>query len=99
MWPELDLAGCSALAEANHAGFLRLLEGLDGPGLEREIPYLNSAGDSFRSRVRDILMHVALHGCYHRGQVALLLRESGCEPQPTDYIAFVRGAAAATRRA
>ena len=38
-----------------------------------------------------------LHGAYHRGQIALLLREGGAEPAPTDYIAFVRGAPAATR--
>ena len=98
VWPAAELQACRALAEANHAELDRYLTGLNPAALDREIPYTNSAGDSFRSTVRDILLHVALHGCYHRGQVALVLRDAGAEPQATDYIAFVRGAPAATRR-
>jgi uncharacterized damage-inducible protein DinB len=48
--------------------------------------------------VDDILLHVALHGSYHRGQVALLVREAANKPAPTDYIGFVRGVPAATRQ-
>lgn len=98
MWPALDLDACGALAAANHAGFSKLIASLDEAGLEREVPYTNSAGVAFRTSSRDILMHVALHGCYHRGQVALTLRSAGAEPVPTDYIAFVRGTPAATRQ-
>ena len=47
--------------------------------------------------VGDILAHAVLHGSYHRGQVSLLVRDAGAQPQPTDFIAFVRGAPAATR--
>ena len=97
VWPPGDLAGCAALAAANHAELIRYVAAQDADALERELPYTNSAGQSFRSKVSDILLHVALHGCYHRGQVAMLLREAGAEPQPTDYIAFARGAPAATR--
>jgi uncharacterized damage-inducible protein DinB len=98
VWPALELAGCRRLAEEVQRGYAELLAGLDAAGLEREVAYRNSAGDAFRSSRADILLHVALHGCYHRGQVALELRRAGAEPQPTDYIAFVRGAPAATRR-
>ena len=98
MWPALDLAGCAELAQATHAGYSAVLAELTPAELSRVIPYVNSAGDAFHSTVEDILVHVAMHGSYHRGQVALLLRDAGCEPSPTDYIAFVRGAPAATRR-
>ena len=54
-----------------------------------------SAGQAFRSTLEDILLHVALHGAYHRGQLAMLVRDGHGEPAPTDYIAFVRGVAAA----
>jgi uncharacterized damage-inducible protein DinB len=64
--------------------------------LAREVPYVNSAGAAFVSRVDDILLHVVLHSAYHRGQVSLLMRRSGGTPKPTDYIAFARGAPAAT---
>ncbi|HEU5359182.1 MAG TPA: DinB family protein, partial [Gemmatimonadales bacterium] len=61
------------------------------------VTYRNSAGLEFTSTVEDILLHVALHGAYHRGQVARALREGGAVPNATDYIAFIRGAPAARR--
>jgi hypothetical protein len=36
-----------------------------------------------------------LHGQYHRGKINLLLRQSGAEPAPADYISYVRGVPAA----
>ena len=45
---------------------------------------INSAGDEFDSKLSDILLHVALHGAYHRGQVNLLIRTAGGEPSPTE---------------
>jgi uncharacterized damage-inducible protein DinB len=98
VWPTLDLAACARVAAENHLGYSHYLDGLDPGDVGREVAYTNSAGLSFKSSIDDILLHVALHGCYHRGQVALLLRQAGAEPAPTDYIAFVRGAPAATRR-
>jgi len=98
VWPEPDLDGCAHLAKDTHAGYSALLAELTLADLTREVPYTNSAGVAFRTAVEDILIHVAMHGSYHRGQVALLLRQAGAEPSATDYIAFVRGAPAATRR-
>jgi uncharacterized damage-inducible protein DinB len=95
VWPELTLGECERLAESNRAGYAAYLEGLAPDDLAREVDYVNSAGQAFRSRVDDILFHVALHGQYHRGQVALLVRGAGSAPAATDYIAFVRGVPAA----
>ena len=39
-----------------------------------------------------------VHGQYHRGKVNLLLRQEGMSPVPGDFIAYVRGAPAATSR-
>lgn len=98
VWPTLSLDECAALAAENVAELRSLVERLTPAELAREVDYRNSAGLPFRSRVEDIVLHVALHGTYHRGQVALVVRGSGGEPAPTDFIAFVRGAPAATRR-
>ncbi len=98
VWPPMSVGDCGLLAQANAEQYERFVATLDAPALDREVPYTNSAGMSFRSTVGDILLHVALHGSYHRGQVALLLREADRVPQATDYIAFVRGVPAATRR-
>lgn len=96
VWPELTVDECAALAEANRAGYVAYLASLAPDDFGREIAYVNSAGQAFRSRVDDVLLHVALHGQYHRGQIALLVRQAGSAPEATDYIAFARGAPAAT---
>lgn len=97
VWPALTLEQCEALASRNAADLRTLLADGDPGAMSREVAYVNSAGTSFRSTVEDIVVHVALHGMYHRGQVALLVRMSGGDPSPTDYIAFVRGSPAAIR--
>lgn len=99
VWPALTLDECAAAAIRVRAGYLSLLDRIDlGPAeLSRMVHYRNSAGIAFDNRVDDILHHVTLHGAYHRGQVALLARMNGIAPQPTDYIAWARGAPAATR--
>jgi RimJ/RimL family protein N-acetyltransferase/uncharacterized damage-inducible protein DinB len=97
VWPELDLERCRALARANTEAYRDFLFGLEPPDLDRPVEYRNSAGDRFTSSVTDILLQVFLHGAYHRGQIATRLRAAGVAPEPTDYIAFARGAAAATR--
>jgi uncharacterized damage-inducible protein DinB len=97
VWPSLTLEGSASLAAATHAGYRAVRATLTPEALAREVAYQNSAGQQFRSSVEDVLLHVALHGSYHRGQVALLMRGAGGEPAATDYIALARGAPAATR--
>ena len=54
-------------------------------------PYVvNSTNDEFDNSVGEILTHVAMHGHYHRGQIARSMRLAGREPVYTDYIGFVR---------
>jgi uncharacterized damage-inducible protein DinB len=98
VWPDLDIEQCAAWTERTQRGLAAVVDALDADRLGDEVDYVNSAGQAFRSTVRDMLVHVALHGQYHRGQVALLLRASGFEPATTDYIAWTRGVPAATRQ-
>jgi len=95
IWPDLTLDRAAVLAAENAAGLRALLEGCSADQLQRKVAYRNSAGIALESTVEDMLLQVILHGCYHRGQVALLVRGAGGEPSPTDYIAFVRGVPAA----
>jgi uncharacterized damage-inducible protein DinB len=94
---KLSVDECETLARETLAGFRAFVEREDDTTLERTVHYRNSAGAEFDTKVSDILLHVALHGSYHRGKVAAALRASGAEPAPTDYVAFVRGVPAATR--
>ncbi len=98
VWPTLGVAECEELARENQAEWLRYMATLTPAELERGVTYTNSAGAVFTTRVDDILLHVALHGAYHRGQVARSVREAGYQPKATDYIAFVRGAEAPKAR-
>ena len=89
VWPELSLEAAGALAAESLAGLRAIAVG--GPAvLERNVEYRNSAGQTFVNSVVDVLSHVALHGSYHRGQIALLTRQGGGTPLATDYIVFVR---------
>ena len=91
VWPTLTIEHAASLAARNASELDALVSSLSPADLERAITYQNSAGQTLTSTVEDILLHVALHGSYHRGQVALVIRGSGGEPASTDYIAFVRG--------
>ena len=98
VWPTLSLSQCAELGARNADEFLALVESVDEIALDGGITYRNSAGDQFTSTLEDILTHVAMHGSYHRGQVASLVRAGGDTPAPTDFIFFARGAPAATRQ-
>ncbi len=97
VWPSLSIAECDALMLENHAAYTQFLDDLRDDDLAHAVSYRNSAGREFTSTVEDMLTQVATHGSYHRGQIAALVRAAGDEPQPTDYIAFARGAPSATR--
>ncbi len=97
IWPSFGLAECRATVLRNRTAYAAYLARLSPGDLDRRVSYRNSRGLPFESRVEDILLHVAMHGSYHRGQVALIVRAEGEEPNATDYIAFVRGGPAATR--
>ena len=98
VWPTLGVAQLSGAARATATGYRAYVDRLTPADLTREVVYSNSAGQAFQTPIVDILTHVALHGSYHRGQVALRVRREGGTPAPTDFIAFVRGVAAATRQ-
>ena len=90
IWPDLTLEESAALIDENEAAYASVLAGLGETGLSRKVAYTNQHGLSYETAVGDILRQVITHGVYHRGQIALLLRQSGEEPLNTDYITWVR---------
>lgn len=87
-WTPLPLAEATELAAVNVAGYSELLAG--PPDLERVVTYRTSKGDAMASPLGDILLHVALHGAYHRGQIATRLRRLDIAVPSTDFIVFSR---------
>jgi uncharacterized damage-inducible protein DinB len=90
VWPDLDLESCAAGIERLADRWPRYLESLPPAGLEEGVGYRNSLGEYWTSTVGDILTHVAMHGAYHRAQIATALREGGRDPAYTDFIHAVR---------
>ena len=90
IWPKMTVDKCAALVRENHVELQKLAEEADGEGGQRMITYRNSSGAEWTNSLEDILLHLANHGVYHRGQVALLVRASGGKAIGTDYILFMR---------
>ena len=87
VWPELSLDQCAAEIDRLRAAWQNILQTVDR---ESTIHYRNSKGEAWSNSVDDILTHVVMHGAYHRGQIATLLRQGGDTPAYTDYIQAVR---------
>jgi uncharacterized damage-inducible protein DinB len=90
VWPTLSRDDVGALVVQNRDGYAQFLSTVTDDGLTSDVVYTNQHGRTFRTRSDDILIHVATHGAYHRGQIAMGVRSAGGEPVNTDYIAYVR---------
>ncbi len=55
-----------------------------------EIVYQNDKGTPFKNSLKEILIHLANHGTYHRGNIASMIRQFGCKGTSTDYIQYLR---------
>lgn len=81
-----DLDRVAADWRAVLADWERFLDGLTDDDLGRAFEYAGLFGGRFRSRVGDVLPHLFAHGAYHRGQIALLVKQVGGAPALTDFI-------------
>jgi uncharacterized damage-inducible protein DinB len=97
VWPTLTPPEFAAFKEKLRSDYAELQARLTEEDVDRIVAYKTTDGRSFTNTVGDILVHVALHGQYHRGKVNLLLRQAEISPAPVDLIAFVRGAPTATQ--
>lgn len=85
-----SLEECGRLSDDLHRKYLEYIDLLDEADLENLITYKNTRGVEFQTPIGEILTHVALHGVYHRGQIALLVRQGGGKAVGTDYIIYTR---------
>lgn len=88
---EFSLEFCAKMSDELFEEYTRFLDSLSEEDLNRSLTYKNLAGVEFQTPILDILLHVALHGAYHRGQIAWIVREDGGGTAVnTDYIGFTR---------
>jgi uncharacterized damage-inducible protein DinB len=90
VWSQWNLEECATLVTEMGAAWREYLDTAAAAGLSQAISYKNSKGESWDSKVYDVLTHVLLHGAYHRGQIASAMRENGQAPAHTDFIHGVR---------
>lgn len=87
IWPDLTLDDAERELDQLRGSWRdvwnRAIEG-------RSIEYRNTRGERHTSRVNDVLMHVIMHGTYHRGQIATLVRQGGNTPAYTDFVHATR---------
>ncbi|MGY6544565.1 DinB family protein [Arthrospiribacter ruber] len=75
-----------SLKSINQAVHQKTSEILSESNLEQIISYKTSKGLQFNDTIQDIMTHIVNHGTYHRGQVAMMLREEVDEAVSTDFI-------------
>ncbi len=70
-----------AEVEAEQAEFVR---SVTNESLAEMVPVREA-----KLRLAETMQHLANHSTYHRGQVALMMRQLGAEPLPTDFHVFL----------
>jgi uncharacterized damage-inducible protein DinB len=90
VFEEFSLEECARISDELHRDYLAYIDSLTESDLDTLISYKNTKGVPFQTSIKDILTHVGLHGVYHRGQVALLVRQGGGTAIGTDYIIYTR---------
>ena len=100
VWPDLSLDECEAWIDANTERIAAALAPeaqtaaaqTAGASGGRAFRYHSTSGAGYESTVTEIFQHLLLHGAYHRGQIAMLIREAGGVPPATDYVYHTRRA-------
>jgi len=88
LWGNYPLPALGSMIQEIGPQWLQFIEVTDN--FNRELNYTNFAGDPFVNNVEMIMIHVVNHSTYHRGQIAMLLRQQGMEPAGTDFITYDR---------
>jgi len=88
LWKQYSRTELTKMSEEITQMWLDFVERTDD--INRELVYNNYVGDPYKNNVEQIMIHQVNHASYHRGHVAMLLRQKGFEPINTDYITYDR---------
>lgn len=78
------------MVEEGTERWLKFIDNYPNDNFGEVINYTNTEGKKFSISVLEIITHVINHGTYHRGQIALLMRQLELNPAVTDYIVHQR---------
>ena len=84
------MADLNHFAKACHAALRVFISLQSDATLPRDIAYRNIHGDAFTQPLGDLMLHLAFHGQYHRGQTATRMRTLGSAMPGTDLVVWQR---------
>jgi uncharacterized damage-inducible protein DinB len=90
LWKQYSMEELQVMHAKGAEGWQRYIAGAEEKEFYRTLKYTNYSGQPFENRVLEILAHTVNHATYHRGQIALRMREQGYEPVNTDLITYER---------
>ena len=82
--------GVDLFEQISNENFELLIQIFKTIPLDKEIIYINSIGDQYKSLAKDILFHVVNHSTYHRAQIVSMFKLHGITSPVTDYIILKR---------
>jgi len=88
LWGSYTLDQLLVMAEDAGKQWIDFVESTDN--FDRELTYRNYVNEPYTNNVEMIMVHLVNHASYHRGQLAMLLRQKGFEPINTDFITYDR---------
>jgi uncharacterized damage-inducible protein DinB len=88
LWGNYSPGQLTEMATYISGQWIEFIESTDD--FDRELVYRNYTNDPYTNNVEQIMIHLVNHSSYHRGQIAMLLRQKGFEPVNTDYITYDR---------
>ena len=80
-----DLRTVRASFVASHSGLREFVAGLTDDRLEAPLSFRDSRGAQYSRPLWQLMMHVANHGTYHRGEIAMMLTDLGHSPGDLDF--------------
>lgn len=93
-----SLANLAAGMTANDRWYVDYVSDIDERGLNESLDFTFTDGAPGRMSRHEMLMHVVVHGGYHRGQVGWMLTLEGIAPPADGVTSYLHSAEPSTRR-
>jgi uncharacterized damage-inducible protein DinB/putative sterol carrier protein len=93
-----SLEELSAAIDASDCWYIDYVSRLDEAQLAERLDFTFTDGLPGRMSREEMLMHVTVHGEYHRGQISLILMENSITPPGDGFTSFLHKAEASSRR-
>ncbi len=90
VWETYNLRELRSMTEESSRNWMSFVQAHPNQTFEEMINYQSTEGKKYENTLRQIIAHVVNHSTYHRGQLAIRLKEKGIQPPSTDYIVFAR---------